>query len=259
MRGGTSPKPEGLPPPLPVLASRIWWGFSFGAFVELSTFNFDAAAVRVQVDDLGQPWFNATDVCDALGMGNPSQAIKSHVDAEDLQKLETLSAGGNQLQNHINESGLYSLIMGSRKPEAKRFKRWVTSEVLPSIRKTGAYVSADAIASPIQNGAADLLFKSVEAGITPKSQANLIVKAMALSSAPGAADILAALERQAASARAFQAPATTPSQAHHKPCCQRQPQKPPATRQSVHPMVTSWFRWPCFARPTSSSGPTRTS
>jgi prophage antirepressor-like protein len=52
-------------------------------------FQFEAHAVRVQVDDLGQPWFNATDVCDALEMGNPSQAIKSHVDADDLQKLET--------------------------------------------------------------------------------------------------------------------------------------------------------------------------
>lgn len=59
-------------------------------------FQFEAHAVRVQVDELGQPWFNATDVCDALEMGNPSQAIKSHVDAEDLQKLETLTAGGRQ-------------------------------------------------------------------------------------------------------------------------------------------------------------------
>ena len=102
-------------------------------------FQFEAHAVRVQVDDLGQPWFNATDVCDALEMGNPSQAIKSHVDAEDLQKLETLTAGGRQRQNHVNESGLYALILGSTKDAAKRFKRWVTSEVLPAIRKTGAY------------------------------------------------------------------------------------------------------------------------
>jgi len=102
-------------------------------------FQFEAHAVRVQVDDQGQPWFNATDVCDALEMGNPSQAIKTHVDAEDLQKLETLTAGGRQRQNHVNESGLYALILGSTKDAAKRFKRWVTSEVLPAIRKTGGY------------------------------------------------------------------------------------------------------------------------
>ena len=111
-------------------------------------FQFEAHAVRVQVDELGQPWFNATDVCDALEMGNPSQAIKSHVDAEDLQKLETLTAGGRQRQNHVNESGLYALILGSTKDAAKRFKRWVTSEVLPAIRKTGE--TDEAVAARIE-------------------------------------------------------------------------------------------------------------
>ncbi|MBA4328492.1 MAG: hypothetical protein C0428_09720 [Polaromonas sp.] len=110
-------------------------------------FQFEAHAVRVQVDELGLPWFNATDVCDALEMGNPSQAIKSHVDAEDLQKLETLTAGGRQRQNHVNESGLYALILGSTKDAAKRFKRWITSEVLPAIRKTGGYSAATTVAA----------------------------------------------------------------------------------------------------------------
>jgi prophage antirepressor-like protein len=110
-------------------------------------FQFETHAVRVQVDELGQPWFNATDVCDALEMGNPSQAIKSHVDAEDLQKLETLTAGGRQRQNHVNESGLYALILGSTKDAAKRFKRWVTNEVLPAIRKTGAYSATSTMAA----------------------------------------------------------------------------------------------------------------
>jgi prophage antirepressor-like protein len=110
-------------------------------------FQFEAHAVRVQVDGAGLPWFNASDVCDALEMGNPSQAIKSHVDAEDLQKLETLTAGGRQRQNHVNESGLYALILGSTKDAAKRFKRWVTGEVLPAIRKTGSYAAPGALAS----------------------------------------------------------------------------------------------------------------
>jgi prophage antirepressor-like protein len=103
--------------------------------------------VRVQVDGAGLPWFNASDVCDALEMGNPSQAIKSHVESEDLQKLETLTAGGRQRQNHVNESGLYALILGSTKDAAKRFKRWVTSEVLPAIRTTGGYAAPSALAA----------------------------------------------------------------------------------------------------------------
>ena len=111
-------------------------------------FQFEAHAVRVQVDELGQPWFNATDVCDALEMGNPSQAIKSHVDAEDLQKLEVIdSLGRTQRANHVNESGLYALILGSTKDAAKRFKRWLTSEVLPAIRKTGSYTATGVTAA----------------------------------------------------------------------------------------------------------------
>lgn len=111
-------------------------------------FQFEAHAVRLQVDDAGLPWFNANDVCDALEMGNPSQAIKSHVDADDLQKLEVIdNLGRTQRANHVNESGLYGLILGSTKDAAKRFKRWVTGEVLPAIRKTGAYSVPGALAS----------------------------------------------------------------------------------------------------------------
>ena len=108
-------------------------------------FQFDQSAVRVVTGDAGEPWFNANDVCAILEYGNARQALDSHVDSEDVQKLDTLgSAGGVQLANHINESGLYALILGSTKPEAKRFKRWVTSEVLPSIRKTGSYSTGPA-------------------------------------------------------------------------------------------------------------------
>jgi prophage antirepressor-like protein len=109
-------------------------------------FSFESHAVRVQVDATGSPWFNANDVCDALEMGNPSQAIKSHVDADDLQKLEVIdNLGRVQRANHVNESGLYALILGSTKDSAKRFKRWVTSEVLPAIRKSGAYSASTAL------------------------------------------------------------------------------------------------------------------
>ena len=103
-------------------------------------FQFDALSVRVITDEHGAPWFNANDVCNALKFGNPFQAIKSHVEEDDLQKLEVIdNLGRTQLANHVNESGLYALIFGSTKETAKRFKKWVTSEVLPSIRKTGSY------------------------------------------------------------------------------------------------------------------------
>ena len=114
----------------------------------ITPFQFEAHQLRVITDDQGTPWFNATDVCDALDIGNPSQAIKSHVDADDLQKLEVIdSLGRTQRANHVNESGLYALILGSTKDAAKRFKRWVTSEVLPTIRKTGSYAVSGALAA----------------------------------------------------------------------------------------------------------------
>ncbi len=126
----------------------------------LIPFQFESHALRVQVDEVGQPWFNASDVCDVLDMGNPSQAMKSHVDPDDLQKLEVIDAlGRTQRSNHVNESGLYALILGSTKDAAKRFKRWVTSEVLPSIRKTGAYSAAPvaALPAPTQDRVSSLL------------------------------------------------------------------------------------------------------
>lgn len=111
---------------------------------DLNVFAFDSHAVRVVMVD-GQPWFVAADVCAILGFGNPRQAVESHVDEDDVQKLDAMdSLGRSQQTNHINESGLYALIFGSTKPEAKRFKRWVTHDVLPSIRKTGAYVDPKA-------------------------------------------------------------------------------------------------------------------
>jgi prophage antirepressor-like protein len=108
-------------------------------------FEFEARAVRVQVDGAGAPWFNASDVCEILEFGNARQATESHVDTEDVQKMDTLTAGGRQRQNHVNESGLYALILGSTKVAAKRFKRWVTCEVLPAIRKTGGYAVPGAL------------------------------------------------------------------------------------------------------------------
>jgi prophage antirepressor-like protein len=90
------------------------------------------------IDRNGEPWFILTDVAKRLGIGNPSDAASRLDDDEKgVATIDTL--GGKQAVRIINESGLYSLILTSRKPEAKRFKKWVTSEVLPTIRKTGGY------------------------------------------------------------------------------------------------------------------------
>lgn len=96
----------------------------------------------------GDPWFVAKDVCGILGYANPSKAIADHVENEDKLNNETLSSLGQRGGWLINESGLYSLIFGSKKPEAKAFKRWVTHEVLPAIRRTGGYIAAKADDTP---------------------------------------------------------------------------------------------------------------
>ena len=104
-------------------------------------FDFDGVSVRTILRD-GQPWFVAADVCAALGYSNPSKAISDHVDADERsnEQLDRFRMGSKALV--INESGLYSLVLSSRKPEAKRFKKWVTSEVLPQIHRTGQYQAA---------------------------------------------------------------------------------------------------------------------
>lgn len=91
----------------------------------------------VQIDS--ETWFVAKDITRALGYSNSSKAVGDHVDPDDKGVTKRYTLGGLQEFVIINESGLYSLILGSRLPNAKKFKRWVTSEVLPSIRKTGGY------------------------------------------------------------------------------------------------------------------------
>jgi prophage antirepressor-like protein len=105
----------------------------------LIPFEFDGHQVRVVLEQ-GEPFFNAGDLCAVLGFGNPRQAVETHVDGDDVQKLDAIDSMGRlQLTNHVNESGMYALIMGATKAEARRFKKWVTSEVLPQIRRTGTF------------------------------------------------------------------------------------------------------------------------
>lgn len=99
----------------------------------------------------GEPWFVGKDVADVLGYSNTRDALKKHVDSEDKGVANCDTLGGKQELIIINESGLYSLILSSKLPTAKEFKRWVTSEVLPTIRKHGAYMTADTLEAAILN------------------------------------------------------------------------------------------------------------
>lgn len=100
-------------------------------------FNYEDQQLRTVTRD-GEPWFVAKDVCDILELGNSRMALERLDDDEKgVSSIDTL--GGTQEMQVINEPGLYSLVLGSRKPEAKIFKRWITHEVIPQIRKTGTY------------------------------------------------------------------------------------------------------------------------
>lgn len=100
--------------------------------------NEELGCIRtVMIND--QPWFVGKDIAVALGYSNPQKAIRDHIDVEDKLTERIVLSGQNREVIFINESGLYSLILSSKLPSAKKFKRWVTSEVLPAIRKTGHY------------------------------------------------------------------------------------------------------------------------
>ena len=96
--------------------------------------------IRVELIN-NEPWFVGKDVADALGYSDTAQAVRDHVEDEDKGVVEMTTPGGVQKMVSINESGFYSLVLSSRISTAKMFKRWVTSEVLPSIRKTGGYIA----------------------------------------------------------------------------------------------------------------------
>lgn len=110
----------------------------------LTTFiNEELGRLRI-VDNNGEPWFVGRDVAAILGYKDTSDALKRHVDDEDKLSRCFTDSGQNREMYIINESGLYSLILSSKLPTAKEFKHWVTSEVLPSVRKTGTYARATA-------------------------------------------------------------------------------------------------------------------
>jgi len=101
--------------------------------------------IRTMQDEKGEPLFCAKDVAEALGYKNTRDALHKHVERDDVAKCDTIdSMGRTQLATFINESGLYALILSSKLPKAREFKHWVTSEVLPAIRRQGGYMVARA-------------------------------------------------------------------------------------------------------------------
>lgn len=117
---------------------------------ELQIFNSEEFGDIRTITIDNEPWFVGIDVAKSLGYANPKNAVPKHVSEEDKLSTQIEYAGQRREVTIINESGLYSLIFGSKLESAKRFKRWVTSEVLPAIRKTGSYQKPMTIAEQIQ-------------------------------------------------------------------------------------------------------------
>lgn len=108
---------------------------------EIQSFTFNAATLRTLTDESGDPWFVLKDCMNILDLGNPTETVKMF-DDDEFSTTEVIDSIGRRQQAYIiSEPGLYRLVMRSRKPEAKEFQRWVTHEVLPSIRKHGAYMT----------------------------------------------------------------------------------------------------------------------
>lgn len=157
----------------------------------LNPFDFEGRALRLATDAAGNPWFHAGDVCAALELGNPRDAVARHVDPDDVGKHDAIDAVGRTQQvNFVNESGLYALIFGSTKEAAKRFKRWVTSEVLPALRRTGSYAMPAAEPEPPALPAA------------PSHRADTVVSATRSLTALVKAGLALGLPRRAAAHRA---------------------------------------------------------
>lgn len=123
---------------------------------QITRFDFHGANVRVLTDEHNETWFVGKDVATILGYKDTFGALKKHVDKEDKQNRQNDSFNSPRGMTIINESGLYSLILSSKIPQAREFKHWVTSEVLPSIRKHGGYMAGQEAMSPEQMLAASM-------------------------------------------------------------------------------------------------------
>lgn len=131
----------------------------------VAPFDFAGQPVRVFTDDQGEPWFVARDVCAVLELPNVSQAVSRLADDE---KSTITSSDGGPDRLLVSEAGLYRLIFTSRRPEAEAFRRWVTHEVLPAIRRTGSYAAPAAPALPTEVDAA--MLRQIAAAMEAKDQ-----------------------------------------------------------------------------------------
>ncbi len=111
----------------------------------LSVFEFQSHTVRTVMDERGEPWFAAADICNVLGYANSRQAVQKNCKAGGVSIRDTPTTSGIQPLTFINEGNLYRLIVKSRKPEAEKFEAWLMDEVLPTIRKTGSYTTRPTI------------------------------------------------------------------------------------------------------------------
>lgn len=125
---------------------------------QLMPFDYEGREIRVVKDEQGYPWFVAADVCAVLQLPETHKAV-ARLDDDEKDRNSIPTPGGSQSMTVVSESGLYNLVLGSRKAEAKRFKRWVTHEVLPAIRKTGSYAvpAMAALPAPTQDRVTSLL------------------------------------------------------------------------------------------------------
>lgn len=112
---------------------------------DLQIFNSPEFGAIRTIEKDGEPWFVGKDVAVVLGYGDTDQALRKHIDDEDKLTRRFDGSGQNRQMTIINESGLYSLVLSSKLPMAKKFKRWVTNEVIPSIRKHGAYMTPETL------------------------------------------------------------------------------------------------------------------
>ena len=128
----------------------------------IQTFNFENEKVRTLIIN-DEPYFIGNDVSTVLGYSNYRKAVSEHVEDEDKLRTQIRYAGQNRNMTVINESGLYSLILSSKLPKAKKFKHWITSEVLPAIRQHGAYMTEQkAFDVTNRNGLAELLQQAAD-------------------------------------------------------------------------------------------------
>lgn len=145
---------------------------------QLMPFDYEGREIRVVKDDQGDPWFVAADVCAVLQLPETHKAV-ARLDDDEKDRNSIPTPGGSQSMTVVSESGLYNLVLGSRKAEAKRFKRWVTHEVLPAIRKTGSYAvpAMAALPAPTQDRVTSLLLIGEAVAKVPGVKAGIAMAA----------------------------------------------------------------------------------